>query len=130
MAYDEDDGIAEDYRNEQAYFNAQSALPRSTPTSVPRYFKGLDRPDATTADVVYIDRLTGREVMRYDGADPANTRFDYGATPDSEYFARMGMNIRETIHPDAAVISIQACQNQMRVDYTDYGDWPDDDWGD
>jgi hypothetical protein len=114
-----DDDIGEDYRNEQAYFDSLSALPKPTPTSVPRYFKGMDCPDLTTADVVYIDRLTGKEVMRYDGADPANTRFDYGARTDAEYFSKRGMNIKETIDPAKAVITIQACQNRMRVDYWD-----------
>lgn len=122
-----DDDIAEDYRNEQAYFNSLSSLPRATDTAVPRYFKGMDCPDSTTADVVYIDRLTGKEVMRYDGADPANTRFDYGATPDSEYFSRDGRNIKEMIDPNAAVISIEECYRRMRVDFSDDGYWPDED---
>jgi len=123
--YDED--LAEEYRNEQAYFNATSAIPRATATSVPRYFKGMDCPDSTTADVVYIDRLTGAEVMRYDGADPANTRFDYGATPDVDYFARRGLDIKETIAPTDAAISVEDCHRRMRVDYSDYGDWGCDD---
>lgn len=121
-----DDDIADDYRNEQSYFNSLSSLPKPTESAVPRYFKGYDCPDSTTADVVYIDRLTGNEVMRYDGADPANTRFDYGATPDAECFARRGMNIKETIDPAKAVISIQGCRNRMRVDWSDTGDWGDD----
>lgn len=120
------DDIAEDYRNEQSYFNSLSALPRPSDAAVPRYFKGMDCPDFTTADVVYIDRLTGHEVMRYDGADPANTRFDYGATPDAEIFAKRGLNIKETIDPAKAVISIQECHNRMRVDWSDTGDWGDD----
>lgn len=121
-----DDDVAADYRNEQSYFNSLSALPCSTETSVPRYFKGMDCPDPTTADVVYIDRLTGKEVLRYDGADPANTRFDYGAKPDAEVFAKRGLNIKETIDPAKAVISIAECQRHMRVD-----NWGDDGtWGD
>jgi hypothetical protein len=100
-----DDDLADDYRNEQSYFNSLSALPRATETAVPRYFKGMDCPTYTTADVVYIDRLTGREVMRYDGADPANTRFDYGAKPDSEIFADRGLDIKEMIDPAKAVIT-------------------------
>jgi len=123
MSGEYDDGIAEDYRNEQAYFNSLSALPRATETAVPRYFKGWDCPDSTTADVFYIDRLTGKEVMRYDGADPANTRFDYGAKPDAEIFAGRGLDIKEMIDPAKAVISLQECMNRMRVDFSDYGDW-------
>ena len=115
------DDIYADYRNEQAYFDGLSSLPRATETAVPRYFKGWDCPDDTTADVVYIDRLTGKEVMRYDGADPANTRFDYGARPDAKIFARRGMNIKETIDPGKAVVSLQECANRMRFNI--YGDW-------
>lgn len=113
------DDIAEDYRNEQAYFNSLSALPRSTENAVPRYFQGLDCPDDTTADVVYIDRLTGKEVMRYDGADPANTRFDYGATPDAEIFKRRGLDIKEMIDPAKAVITLRECQKRMRFNTCD-----------
>jgi hypothetical protein len=120
---DQDDDIAADYRNEQAYFDSLSALPIATKTTVPRYFKGWDCPDSTTADVVYIDRLTGEEVMRYDGADPANTRFDYGARPDADYFAKRGLDIKEVINPSKAVISIQECRNRMRVSIDDMGDW-------
>jgi len=116
-----DEEVAEDYRNEQAYFNSLSALPRATENLVPRYFKGWDCPDDTTADVVYIDRLTGNEVMRYDGADPANTRFDYGATPDREFFRRRGLDIKEMIDPAKAVISLQECRNRMRFNI--YGSW-------
>jgi hypothetical protein len=116
------DDIAEDYRHEQASFNSLSSLPRATETAVPRYFKGTDCPDEYTADVVYIDRLTGKEVMRYDGADPANTRFDYGATPDADIFARRGMDIKETIDPAKAVVSLEECRNRMRFSFTDYWD--------
>lgn len=108
--------LEQEYRNEQSYFNSLSALPRDADGMVARYFKGLDCPDSTTADVVYIDRMTGEEVMRYDGADPANTRFDYGATPDADCFSQRGMNIKEKIRSEDAVISIQQCQNRMRQD--------------
>jgi hypothetical protein len=118
------DDIAEDYRNEQSYFNSLSEPPRPTADRVARYFKGWDCPEPTIADVVYIDRLTGKEVMRYDGADPANTRFDYGATPDAEYFERRGLDIKEMIDPTAAAISIEACKRAMRIDYESHGgDW-------
>jgi hypothetical protein len=121
MGSNEYDDIAEDYRNEQRYFNSLSALPHSTQNAVPRYFKGLDCPDDTTADVVYIDRLTGKEVMRYDGADPANTRFDYGATPDRDIFARRGLDIKEMIDPAKAVVSVDDCRRRMRS-----SDWDDE----
>lgn len=117
-----DDDLAEDCRNEQSHFNSLSALPRATETAVPRYFKGWDCPTPTTADVVYIDRLTGKEVERYDGADPANTRFDYGATPDSVIFANRGMNIKEMIDPAKAVITLDECRSRMRTDDWGYDD--------
>lgn len=118
-----DHGIEEDYRNEQAYFRSLSIIPPAPEDMTPRFFKGMDCPDSTTCDVVYIDRLTGREVLRYDGADPANTRFDYGAKPDADCLKSKGFDIKEMIDPEKAVISLEACRQAMRVDYTDYEDW-------
>lgn len=46
---------------------------------------------------VWVDRLTGKEVMRYDAADPANTNSYYGARPDEEFFVRRGLDIYATI---------------------------------
>lgn len=114
-----DDEIALDYKNEQAYFNSLSIIPPAKDGLVPRFFKGSDCPDEYTCDVVYIDRLTGREVLRYDGADPANTRFDYGAQADRDILARKGLDIKEMIRPEQAVISLDQCRNAMRVDYSD-----------
>lgn len=118
-----DQDIEDDYRNEQNYHDSLSRLPRPSGDMVARYWKGLDCPDSTTADVVYIDRATGHEVMRYDGADPANTRFDYGAKTDADCFAAKGLDIKEMIHKDKCVVSDQWCAQQMRMDYTDYDDW-------
>ncbi len=117
-----DDDIAADYRHEQNYFNSLSAIPRAPEGMIPRLFKGMDCPDSTTCDIVYIDMLTGKEVMRYDGADPANTRFDYGATPDADILARKGYDIKEMIDPAKAVITLEACRKAMRISYDDY-DW-------
>jgi len=119
----DDHGIEEDYRHEQAYHNSLSVIPRPPEGMTPRFFKGMDCPDSTTCDVVYIDRLTGREALRYDGADPANTRFDYGATPDADIFKNKGLDLKEMIDPAKAVISLDDCRRAMRQDYTDYGDW-------
>lgn len=53
-------------------------------------------------DKVWIDRLTGNEVLRYDAADPANTDSYYGARPDEESFVKRGLDIYEVIdEPDA-----------------------------
>jgi len=105
---------AREYRLAQSAHNRESCVPFPSNGLVPRYFKGLDCPDDYTADVVYIDRLTGREVMRYDGADPANTNPYYGATTDSECFRRKGLNIGEMIDPGRAVISLDECRDRMR----------------
>src|SRR5580698_4397370 len=72
-------------------------------STIPRYHKLYDMPDKFTCDVVYVDRLTGKEIMRYDGADPANTNPEYGAEPDSECFANRGLNLRERIEASKAV---------------------------
>lgn len=112
-------GIEEDYRNEQAHHNAQSRLPLDKGDMVARFWKGMDCPDSTTADVVYIDRTTGQEALRYDGADPANTRFDYGAPTDADCLARRGFNIKEMVHKDQCVVSVQQCAARMRLDQWD-----------
>jgi len=54
-------------------------------------------------DVVYTDRTTGKEVLRYDGADPANYREDYGAVPDHLIFARKGLDINEMVEESACL---------------------------
>lgn len=61
-----------------------------------RYYKEIDRgPDDEDCDVVYYDRLDGRQVMRYDAADPAN-RPPLGPS-DEECFYRKGRDINEEI---------------------------------
>lgn len=120
-----DDALEDETRE---YRLAQNAHDRGCCTPlpkgglVPRFFKGWDCPDEYTADVVYIDRLTGREVLRYDGADPANTNPYYGATPDSECFRKKGLDIGAMIEPDRAVISIEECRDRMRQNDDDYWD--------
>jgi hypothetical protein len=49
----------------------------------------------TDIDVVWIDRLTDAEVLRYDGADPAN-RPPLGPS-DADTLARKGLDINEEI---------------------------------
>lgn len=70
---------------------------------VRRYVKIIDCPDSRTYDVCYVDLTNGQEVMRYDGADPANTREDYGAKPDAVCFAEKGLNLRECIEASKQV---------------------------
>lgn len=62
-----------------------------------RYIKFYDCPDETTCDVVWLDRVTGQQILRYDGADPANTREEYGAVSDKECFERRGLDIKATV---------------------------------
>jgi hypothetical protein len=114
------DGIAEDYRNEQKYFNSRCRPPRDKDGLVARYWRGHDCPDKYTCDVVYIDRMTSKEVMRYDGADPANTQFDYGAQTDEDCFIRKGLDLYAMIRPDQAKVSIEDCMKRMCAD-----DWDD-----
>lgn len=64
---------------------------------VRRYVKSYDEPDDCTCDCIWTDRLTGKIVLSYDAADPANTSAAYGAPPDSDVFARMGLNIDEEV---------------------------------
>lgn len=116
--------IAEDYRHEQNYHDSLSRIPAPVGDMIPRFWKGMDCPDSTTCDVVYIDRTTGKEVLRYDGADPANTRFDHGATPDADILKKKGLDIKEMIHKDKSIITDDSLRGRMRMDYTDYG-WDD-----
>lgn len=84
-----------------------------------RYFKGWDCPDAVTADVFFVDRLTGKEISRYDGVDPANTDPKYGAISDQEVFERKGWNINEMIEEQQSVISSEKLNAMCRYDTYD-----------
>jgi hypothetical protein len=85
---------------------AQRALNRKCvdlpPGKVMRYESVYDESEECMCDKVWIDRLTGHEVMRYDAADPANTNSYYGARPDEESFIRKGLDIYATIDADRA----------------------------
>lgn len=74
-------------------------MSENTQTSqvVLRYVRKIDAPDDCTYDIYYIDRTTGKEVMRYDGADPANTKASYGAITDEEAFQNKSLNINEEV---------------------------------
>lgn len=80
---------------------AQRALQRKR-IAVPdgkvmRYEFTYDSSEELMCDKVWIDRLTGAEVFRYDAADPANTNSYYGARPDEESFVRRGLDIYAVI---------------------------------
>lgn len=93
------DYAQEEFENEHRL--AQAALQRKriklTDGKVMRYEYTYDESDQYMCDKVWIDRLTGKEVFRYDAADPANTNSYYGARPDEEDFIRLGLDIYAVI---------------------------------
>ena len=93
------DEAQEDFEREHRY--AQAALNRKRVDlpdgKVMRYESVYDESEDLMCDKVWIDRLTGREVMRYDAADPANTNSYYGARPDEESFVRRGLDFYAVI---------------------------------
>ena len=120
MAEEEIDEALEDAAREHRY--AQAALNRKRVT-VPdgktmRYEYVYD--EREDFDKVWIDRLTGKEVFRYDAADPANTNSYYGARPDEESFVRRGLDIYEQIDAKAAK-PLPSWPSRQH-----YGDWDED----
>jgi hypothetical protein len=98
------DEAQEDFDREHRY--AQDALQRKRvkvpPSKTMRYEYVYDASEECMCDKVWIDRLTGAEVMRYDAADPANTNSYYGARPDEESFIHRGLDIYELINTEKA----------------------------
>lgn len=88
------DDAQEDFEREHRY--AQAALNRKhidVPNGkVMRYEFVYDQSEDLMCDKVWIDRFTGKEVLRYDAADPANTNSYYGARPDEESFVHLGLD--------------------------------------
>lgn len=80
----------------------------TAPAMIPRYVRSTFEPDEYTYDIVYTDRLTGKVVMSYDGADPANTNPAYGAKPDSDYLASHGHDINAEIEIGQSVLPVPA----------------------
>jgi hypothetical protein len=68
-----------------------------------RYAKVLDCPDRLTADVCYVDRTTGHEVLRFDGADPANTKESYGGRTDKQWMLDNGRDASEEVDDSQVV---------------------------
>ena len=104
MSDTEIDEAQEDFDREHRY--AQAALRRKhvdlPDDKVMRYQSTYDESEDCMCDKVWIDRLTGKEVMRYDAADPANTNSYYGAQPDEASFVRRGLNYYEVIDANDA----------------------------
>lgn len=98
------DEAQEDFDREHRY--AQRVLQRKI-IPIPngktmRYVRVMDASEECMADNVWIDRLTGKEVFRYDAADPANTNSYYGARPDEEMFVNKGLDYYELISLEQA----------------------------
>ena len=99
MSDDDEMEALEDLAREHRYEQAALRLRRQDIPAgkVARYASVTDMSDETLCDVVWVDRSTGKEVIRYDGADPANTNSYYGAIGDEEMFRRLGLDPYETI---------------------------------
>jgi hypothetical protein len=79
------------------------------PTAVRRYVQSIFAPDGTTTyDIIWRDRLTGLVVLKYDGADPANTNPAYGGKNDEEYFESRGLDISAEIEPSQSKLPVGA----------------------
>jgi len=98
------DEAQEDFEREHRLAQQALRLKRQTipADKVRRYESTQDCSEDCMCDVVWIDRLTGNEVIRYDGADPANTNSYYGAIGDEEMFSRRGLDPYELIDKEAA----------------------------
>lgn len=114
MSTDYDDEIAEDYRHEQAYFDKAGATPRDKDGLKARFTKIYDSPDCLTCDCLIVDRTTGKIITRYDAADPANTRFDYGAKSDDEILSNMGYDIKEMVDPSKIIMTSEKLSNMVQ----------------
>ena len=116
------DEAQEDFDREHRY--AQAALNRKhfkpPDGMVKRYEYVYDESEYLMCDKVWIDRLTGREVLRYDAADPANTNSYYGARPDEESFVSRDLDIYAVIDAkDAKPLPQFLVYNDGRFEYGD-----------
>lgn len=88
----------------------------TAPQLIPRYVRSTFEPDERTYDIVWKDRLTGKIVLQYDGADPANTNPAYGAKPDSEYLGSHGHDINAEIELTKSVMSVPTGEAERHAD--------------
>ena len=127
-----EDDVEADYRSERAYHRSKCSPPRPKDGKIARFFKGVNQDDGSgysCYDYVWVDRTTGRKVMSYDGADPANTDPFHGADTDEECLFKMGYNMNEMIDPEQAVIPDDEIRRRFCLpapasdyDYYDYDD--------
>ncbi len=80
----------------------------SSTATVRRYVRDTYEPDDCTYDIIWTDRLTGRTVLSYDGADPANFNPAYGAKTDAEVFADRGLDIYEEIEATKSITPVSS----------------------
>jgi hypothetical protein len=101
----ERDYAQEEFENEHRLAQSELRLKRiKVPEGmVRRYYRTYYDDGYTIYDIIWIDRQTGKEVIRYDGADPANTNSYYGAISDEEMFRRCGLDPYEVIPAADAV---------------------------
>lgn len=101
---DEEDEARAEAENEHRLAQAALRLKRiEVPEGkIKRYQSATDESSADLCDRVWVDRLTGKVVIRYDLADPANTNSYYGAESDEAMFASVGLDPYELIDKDAA----------------------------
>jgi len=128
------DEAREDADNERRYavaaHNADSSPAMAKDGLIARWLKLYDEPDQYTCDIVYFDRVTGDEVLRYDGADPANTDPYYGARTDGDCMSAKGLDIKELIEPGRQKVSDEELRGKVSRYVSDDDYWPDDDWDD
>lgn len=122
----EEDEAQKDFENEHRLAQAALRLKRITVPEgkMKRYQQTSDSSGGPTHyDVVWVDRLTGTVVFRYDGADPANTNSYYGAMGDDEMFAKRGLDPYELI--DEAAAKPMPVYHEY---YNGLDEFDDDDW--
>ncbi len=77
------------------------------PKFVRRYVRHDEQPDRYTCDVVWTDRKTGREVLSYDGGDPASTNPAYGGKSDADRFKKTGLDIFAEIPAEDSKLPVE-----------------------
>lgn len=85
-------------------------VPAAPSEMVTRYYRTVDA-DNDIYDIVFMDRLTGKEVMRYDGVDPAN-RPPLGPS-DEECFIRKGLDREEEIRAEQSLLPVSQIDVQL-----------------
>jgi hypothetical protein len=109
-----------DYHHGTNYLLCQTRDKHPINPPIRRYERREDlgdrnNPRDTTCDIYYVDRLTGKEVLHYDGADPANTNPAYGGISDEEMFSRRGLDYNAEIDITKSVVPIGPGEAERHV---------------